>query len=78
MGDKRKDVTTTNGCGPKFRVGRANMRKWLDEESKEAPWTIYRQSNQAPIIGQADQLQSLEAEMERDEERVQSRDSVTS
>ena len=78
MADKQQDLPTRNGSRTRSRSVNANIETWLDETSREGPWTVYRRSADTPSGGLASQLHALEADMKQDKKHVDSRGLVSS
>ena len=72
MADKQQDLATTAGGRNGSISKTANIKTWLDETSREEPWTVYNRSADGPVADQACPLHTLENDMKRDEERVDS------
>ncbi|MCJ1434848.1 hypothetical protein MMC27_004218 [Xylographa pallens] len=78
MADKQQDLATSNGSRTGSRGEKANIKTWLDETTREGPWTAYHRSADAPSAGQVSQLHALEADMKQYKKRVDSRGLVIS
>ena len=70
MADKQQAFAKTNGIKTTFKTEAVNIGTWLEQTSKEEPWTVYCCLNRTPTAGQSSQLRSLEGDTERDERRV--------